>query len=327
MFSKWPLGRNPSPASLQKLYEDGFPGCQVNLAEKELCYEQGIIAKAVDADELVQKNPGKGKSAFLWRSREKYDPGAFGEENQTTGDCVSHGDRNARDTVRSVEVHIKGELEEYFLRGATEPTYGARGHSSEGMDPYRASKFVTQNGYLLRQNYPGVVDLSKYNSRIGTGWGRSGVPQNVVNECKKHKVGQYIIPKNSDQAMALFFNGYACHSGQNIGFSNKPDSKGIHPRKGNWAHDMATLGYDDTRTIWDRRVYFVFNSWGEWNEQWVTWVQDVALQNLLGPPIDGVIVCDASVWEQYFLDDAMFYSDIEGIPIKGIPDYGTGAFL
>ena len=323
----WPLGSNPSPQDLQKLYDDGFVGCQPNYIERDNCYSDGIIVGALDAENLVRTNPGNGKAAYLWRCREKFDPGAFGKENQTTGDCVSHGDRNTRDTVRSVEILLKGESENYFKRGATEPTYGARGHGGQGMDPYRAARFVTENGYLVRQNYPGVVDLTTYNSSTGANWGRRGTPQAVKDLCKKYPVGEYVIPDNSDQAMALLHNGYACHSGQNIGFANRTDSRGIHPRKGSWMHDMATVGYDDTRNIWPTRVYFVVNSWAAWNEQWVEWVNNSALRDILGPPIDGMITCDAAIWERYFMPDALFYSDIKGFPSKTLPNYGTGEFL
>jgi hypothetical protein len=90
---------------------------------------------------------------------------------------------------------------------------------------------------------------------------------------------------------------------------------------------MATVGYDDTKEIWPARVYFVVNSWGEWNRQWSKWINDPELQKLLGPPIAGMIVVHYEIWERYFLPDALFYSDITGFPTKIIPDYGTEIFL
>jgi len=311
------------------MYENGFEGAPYNPIEHEFCMDEGIIKSATYMQHLLQENPGNNKRACLWRSREKYDPGAFAQEPQTTGDCVSHGDRSARDVTRSVEIHIKGEPEEYFKRGATEPTYGFRGHSGQGMDPARAARFVTQYGWLVRQNYSGCVDLTTYNSGIGSNWGRSGPPSCVLELCSEHDVGEYLVPNTPDEAMALFQNGYACHSGQNIGFRSQPNSKGIHEPSGSWNHDMATVGYDDTREIWPERVYFVPNSWGSFNEQWQKWKQDTELQKILGPPIGGMIVVSSSVWEPYFLggNSIFFYSDIEGFPSKIIPDYGTEQFL
>lgn len=325
----WPLGPDASSRDIVQLYNQGFPAAPSNLAEYEKLFTDEIVLPASEMQHLIFQNPGNGKRACLYRSREKFDPGAYGQESQTDGDCTSHGDRSARDTTRSVEIDIKGEAESYYKRGATEPTYGYRGHSGAGMDPALAARFVTQHGFMVRENYQGCVDLSVYNSNTGARWGRSGPPQCVLDNCNQHEVGRYIVPETADEAMALFQNGYACHSGQNVGFSSTPNSKGYHDRQGNWNHDMATVGYDDTREIWPIRVYFVVNSWGAWNHQWSKWENDSTLQNILGSPIEGMITVSADVWERYFLGGGSiyFYSDINGFPTKTIPNYGTGSFL
>ena len=314
---------------IKQLYIDGFMGAPVNPIEQELLFSDGIVKNAIDMKHLLITNPGIGKRALLWRSREKFDPGAFGEEAQTVGDCVSHGDRSARDVVRSVEIDIKGEAEAYYKRGATEPTYAYRGHSGQGMDPGRAARFVVNYGWMVRENYPGCVDLTKYDSRIGSKYGRNGPPKCMLDLCKEHDVGEYIVPDTAEQAMTLFYNGYACHSGQNIGFADSPGSNGIHERSGSWNHDMATVGYDDTKEIWNRRVYFVVNSWGNFNRQWSKWINDATMQFVLGKPITGMIVVDASIWEKYFLGgrSIYFYSDIKGFPSKKLPSYGTETYL
>lgn len=328
-MSNWPLVTGATSEQIRKVYEDGFPAAPTNPIETDSLFMDGIVKDASYIRHLVKNNLGNGKRALLHRSREKFDPGAFGQESQTTGDCTSHGDRSARDTARCVEIHVKGELESYAGRGATEPTYGFRGHSGAGMDPARAARFVTENGYMIRKNYT-MVDLSTYDSTIGAKWGRRGVPQAVKDVCGLHPVGEYVMPDSADDAMALFFNGYPCHSGQNIGFSRTPNSNGIYPlgRKP-WNHDMATVGYDDTKEVWPTRVYFVVNSWGEWNTQWDKWVRDTELQKILGPPIAGMITVNADIWEQYFLgtQSIYFYSNITGFPVQRLPDYGTGAFL
>jgi hypothetical protein len=325
----WPYtpGTKLTPAQLQEVYSSGFPAVCPNPIEREKCYASGVIVTSATAERLVKDNPGAGRAAYLWRYREQFDPGAFGQEAQTTGDCVSHGDRNARDVTRSVEILVKGDLEEYQVRGATEPTYGMRGHSGAGMDPYLAAQFVVETGWLGRKNYSGVVDLSLYDSRIGTAWGRTGTPVAVRLLCEDYNVGKYVTVKNADEAMAAFYNGYAGHSGQNIGFASTPDKNGIHQRSGSWNHDMATVGYDDTRIIWPRRVYFVVNSWGEHNTQWSRWLSDPEVQKILGPPITGMIVVDADVWESYFMEGMYYYTDINGFKVKQLPDYGTSSFL
>jgi hypothetical protein len=328
MNSYWPLGQSPNPLDIKSLYVNGFPGAPTNPVERDKSFEDGTVKTAISIKHLLETNPGNGKRALLFRSREKFDPGAFGQESQTTGDCTSHGDRNARDVSRCVEIHINGEAEQYVARGATEPTYGARGHSGAGMDPGRAARFVTEYGFMIRQKYP-TLDLTVYDSSIGIKWGRSGVPESIKGICDAHPVGEYVMPETPDESMALFQNGFACHSGQNVGFSGTPSKKGYHERSGSWNHDMATVGYDDTREIWNERVYFVVNSWAAWNEQWVKWREDKELQKILGPPIDGMITVRSDVWERYFLGDQYiyFYSDITGFPAKDLPNYGSHSFL
>jgi len=104
--------------------------------------------------------------------------------------CVSHSTRNAVDVTRSHEI-IGGDREEFIARSATEAIYGSRGHGGQGMSCSVAARFVHQNGgILLRKDY-GFVDLSKYDGMLGAGWGRRGVPDEVVKEGKKHQVKQY----------------------------------------------------------------------------------------------------------------------------------------
>lgn len=317
----WQISPNPTPNELYRLYSDGFPGAPVNPIERDRLISDGNVRTASHISHLVEFNPGNGKRALLFCSREKFDPGAFAQESQTTGDCVSHGDRNATDTSRCVEIDVKGELERYAGRGATEPTYGYRGHSGQGMDPGRAARFVTEFGFMIRKDYPGCINLSQYNSSVGSRWGASGPPACVRKACSEHPVGEYVTPDTPDEAMALFYNGFACHSGQNIGFSRTPNSQGIHERSGSWNHDMATVGYDDTKEFWPMRVYFVVNSWGVWNSQWNKWPFDTK--------VEGMITVHYDIWERYFLGgrSIYFYSDIKGFPVQKLPDYGTGSFL
>jgi len=318
-----------TPQGIKSLYDNGFAGAPVDIDYRDMLVGSGIVGSSLNIQHLTKTNPGNGKRALLWRSREKYDKGAFAEESQTTGDCTSHGDRNARDVTRAVEIDIKGEPEEYYKRGATEPTYGYRGYGGQGMDPGRAAAFVTKYGWMVREDYPGCVDLSRYDSRIGSGWGRSGPPQCVLDACSKHGVGKQVTPRTADEAMALFQNGYACHSGQNVGFADSPGSDGIHRRSGSWNHDMSTVGYDDTKEIWNERVYFVVNSWGDFNRQWEKWKNDRTMQHVLGPTVPGMIVVAADVWERYFLggQSIYFYGDMEGFPAKTLPNYGTEEYL
>ncbi len=284
--------------------------------------------KMYAALDALSHGSGQGERALLWRSREKFDPGAFGEEAQTKPDCTSHGDRNCKDTTRCVEIHIKHEPESYYERGATEPTYGARGHGGAGMDPAKAAKFSRDYGYLVRQNYEGVVDLSVYDGRIGDRWGSRGVPEAVLKLCAEHKVGRYTVPRSTDEVVDLLFNGYAGHSGQRWGCKTAADSKGMArgPRDDRgkmWNHDMGTVGMDDTMEFYPTTVFMVVNSWGRWNKRPQFWPEEA-----YGPWIEGMMVVPIDQYAKYFVGTGsiMFYSEIDGFPSQKLPNFLTGAW-
>ncbi len=309
---------------IQRQYEEGLPGWQWD--EKSW---NGFLDETSDDAHYATVHPmlrgsGEGKRALLWRYREQADPGAFAEESQTTGDCVGKGSRNARDTTRCVEIYRNGEPESYKARGADEPTYGARGHGGQGMDPAKAARFERDFGFLVRQNYPGVVDLSVYNSRIGTDWGSRGVPEAVLELCAKHKVGRYTVPKDVQDCMDLLASGYAGHSGQKWGCEPESDAKGmaVQIRKG-WNHDMATAGFDDTQEFYDTTVFFVPNSWAAWNRPPALWPTET-----YGDWIPGMMVVPIDQYAKYFVGTGsiMFYSDIAGFPPQKLPDFLTGAW-
>ena len=70
----------------------------------------------------------------------------------------------------------------------------------------------------------GLLTLSKYNSRIGTNWGRSGVPRDVIEEGKKHQVKTISLVKSVEEARDAIANGYALSVCSNYGFSSRRDS-------------------------------------------------------------------------------------------------------
>jgi len=307
-----------TPDQIHRAYESGLPGWQEDPdGVEDLLCDRKVETFAAAATHLA--GIGRGKRALLWRSREKFDPGAFGQERQTTGDCVSHGSRNAREVTRCVEIHIKGEPEEFYCRSATEPTYGSRGHGGQGMSPAVATRFEVDYGFLFRKAY-GFVDLSQYNARIGAGWGRSGVPAEVKEACRENNVGRHVAPESAEQTMDLMQGGYAVHSGQSFGVKSTSDARGIAVPSGRWNHDMATVGYDDTREVYPECVFLIANSWGRWNNRPRVWPEEV-----YGPWPEGSFWVTEEVYDRWFVGSRSIfaYCDIAGVPLKNIPDWGT----
>ncbi len=307
-----------TPLSLLSAYNDGLTGYIFDPRAKD----EFLSSQSYQYfNEVNIKGSGKGKRALLWQYAKKLDSRSF-TEAQTTGDCVSHGSRNARDISRAVEILVNKEPEDWFQLGATEPTYGARGHGGEGMSPARASTFERDVGFLARTKYE-PVDLTKYNSTIGSRWGSGGVPQAVQELCKKNKVGIISNVRSQEDLMDAMFNGYAAHSGQYAAWTPGSNDKGIHGRaSGGWSHDMCIAGMDDSREFFPFRVWMIANSWGRWNQQPSKWPKEY------GEWVPGMILTSADDFDVCVSNgDCWTYGSIQGYPPQRLPDYGTVGLL
>ena len=305
------------PLSLLSAYEQGLTGYIDSPRDKAEFMESQPYQYF---DEPNIKDSGKGQRALLWGYSLKLDPKSF-SERQTTGDCVAHGSRNARDVTRASAILARHQPFDWYKRGATEPTYGARGHGGQGMSPAKASKFERDVGFLARERYD-FGDLSKYDASYGIKWGRSGVPSGVQELCGKNKVGRITNVRSQGDLMDAMVNGYAAHSGQYAGWNSSPTGN-IHRRSRNaWNHDMCICGYDDTKSHWPYRVWFIINSWGAWNSPVPDWPADYPPQ----PP--GLIVTKDDDFDVCVRNgDCWVYGDIDGYPPQKLPDYGTIGLL
>jgi hypothetical protein len=307
-----------TPFSLLKAYDDGMPG-YINSPRDTAEFLEGQRYQYYEEPNI--KGSGIGKRALLWQYALTLDPGAY-SERQTTGDCVSFGSRGCRDAVRAVQLLVNREPASWYKRTATEPTYGARGHGGQGMSPAKAAKFERDVGFLARKDY-GVVDLSTYDSRIGARWGRTGVPSDVQKLCNENKVGRITLVRSQEDLMDAMFNGYAAHSGQYAAWQAAPGRRNVHERaaKG-WNHDMAILGYDDTKEHWPFRVWFIANSWGPWNQPVKDWPKDYP------PQVPGMIVTSDEDFDVCVRSgDCWVYGSIDGYPPQHLPDYGAIGML
>lgn len=299
-----------SPQDLYNNYRKGFSGCIWEQQIFDNLMENSKYPLFGDASRKI-RNSGKGKLSTPYKSVLKFDSNPY-NERQTTGDCVSHGTRNACDVSRAVEIDIHGEHEAWIARGATEAIYGARGWSGQGMSCSRAAEFVSKNGgIVLRKNYPGIADFSKYNGNLGAGWGGRGLPDPVIDLANDHQIKTVSLIKTIEEARDALSNGYGLAVCSNYGFSNKRDKKGISNPSGNWAHCMAWIACDDTGS---EPLFLVQNSWGKWNDgghpEW-------------GPIPDGSFLIRAEVAAGMLASDGSYaFSNFDGFPVQKLPDYG-----
>lgn len=301
-----------------KAYDDGIQGWIDSPRDRVLWQES---QPAPIYSEPNNANSSEGKKACLWAYARALDPLSF-TEVQTTFDCVSHGSRNARDCTRATAIMVAGEHKAFVSRSATEPTYGARGNGGAGMIPARASKFERDHGFMLRKKV-GKYDLSKYDGSLGDKWGSAGIPQEILDECRNTKVGIIRQITTVRDALDCLANGYAIHSGQYAKWSATPNKQNYHPRAaGGWAHDMAAVGMDCTRTFWPFDVVMVANSWGAWNTLPKEWPDDYP------PPVPGMIITRAEDWAVCVEDgDCWAYGNVDGFPPQRLPDLGAIGLL
>jgi hypothetical protein len=304
-----------TPTELYNNYRKGFSGCLWEPHIYEELIENSKYAYFKDGAKKI-KNSGKGKLSTPYKSVLKFDKKAY-EERQTTGDCVSHSTRNACDLSRAVEIDVHKQREGWVARGATEAIYGARGHGGQGMSCSRAATFVNQiGGILVRKNYSGVVDLSKYNGNLGAGWGARGLPDKVIDLANDHQIKTVSLVKTIEEARDAIANGYGLSVCSNVGFSNKRDKKGIAKVSGSWAHAMAWVACDDTG---NEPLFLVQNSWGKWNDgghpEW-------------GPIPDGSFLITADVAANMLAQNGSYaFSNFDGFPVQKLPDYGFEDYL
>ena len=304
-----------SQQDLYNNYRKGFSGCLWEEHIYEELIESSKYAYFKDGAKKI-KTSGKGKLSTPYKSLLKFDKKAF-DERQTTGDCVSHGTRNACDISRAVEIDIKKEREGWIARGATEAIYGARGHGGQGMSCARAATFVSETGgIIVRKNYPGVADFSKYNGNLGAGWGGRGLPDKVIDLANDHQIKTTSLVRTVEEARDALANGYGLAVCSGVGFSNKRDKKGIARVSGSWAHCMAWVACDDTGS---EPLFLVQNSWGKWNDgghpDW-------------GPIPDGSFLITADVASNMLAQNGSYaFSEFDGFPLQKLPDYGFQEYL
>jgi hypothetical protein len=304
-----------SPQELYDKYKQGYAGCLFE--QHHFDHLMSILKYPTfgSANKKV-KGSGKNKLSIPYKSVLKFDKNPY-DERQTTGDCVSHATRNACDITRAIEIDSDGEREAWIARGATEAIYGARGWSGEGLSCSRAAEFVSKiGGIVVRKNYPGIVDFSKYNGSLGAGWGGRGLPDKVLDLANDHQIKTTSLIRTVEEARDALANGYGIAVCSNYGFSNKRDSKGYARVSGNWAHAMAWIACDDTN---GDTSFLVQNSWGKWNEGGhPAWGQI--------PDGSFLIHSDAAAG-MLSQNGAYTFSQFDGFPLQQLPDYGFEDYL
>lgn len=264
-----------------------------------------------DADLSGISGSSKGKLCTPWHYYLRGDRQAmYGA--QKTGDCVSWGIRTASDITRVWEISREGQAESYDRRQATCLIYSGRGHTGQGANSGSLSRWHVETGFALESIIVDADgkewDLRSYGDYVSLGmrYGRRGMPDALIEVTKKHRMRQTSNVRDMDALADALFNGYGAHVGSGIGVSSSGDP--ISRLRGGWAHNMAIVGFDDTRKHSRSRLFFWDQSWGNWNrisnipEEWKPWGQGM------------FALTESDSWKAVRGGGCWIFSDSDGFP-------------
>lgn len=275
---------------------------------------------------------------------EVYDIGVSSPEHSflangvSVHNCVAHAGKNCGIVLIGVEVAsgqpdpVTGVVEDWpevspeaEAQGvvACEPIYGDRGHSGQGASCARLIRHVTEwGGIMLRKPYPHLdLDLTRYTVQLGIRWGRTGTPEPVRAEGRKHQIRQATDCPTHEVCRDFVANGYPIWVCSGLGFSSQRDENGYSPRRGSWAHSWIIAGYDDreiTRQRYGFPLALFIHDWGRWNS---------GGRRILGTSIDipeGCMWIDARLLDRC---DCTAMSNLNGWPRRMLPDWGVSDLI
>lgn len=215
----------------------------------------------------IQAGISKGKRFFAWENYYKAASAKATKGKQKTGDCVSWAKRTSVECTRTNEA--KAGYFQYLEHGATALVYRSRGHNGEGMSGDQAARTVQQHGILFEKEYlDGKYDFRDYNEYVKWAMnGRAGIPSDLSEITRQTRIEKWARINDCDELADSIAAGYPPDCCSNLGVSSSSDQNGLSVRRGSWSHDMSTVGVDDTKEIFPRRVFIWDQSWGLWNNQ------------------------------------------------------------
>ena len=201
---------------------------------------------------------------FLWDASRKVLGRLIPPRDQgNVGSCVAFGTASAIEHLLCVQA-ANGANEEYrdlaqeIIYGGSRVEIGGGRIRGDGSVGAWAAKFVVDFGVLPRGSF-GRFDLRSYDVPRCREFGRTGVPDELEPEVRKHPVKAVSNVKSWDEARAAIRNGYPVIVCSNQGFRSMRDADGFCSPAGTWYHCMALVGVRGG----DRPGGFLLNSWGE----------------------------------------------------------------
>lgn len=288
-FQPWPdSGIDLTTEQVIEMYRQGYMGAMYSPEVKERFraeMENPIAEDIMHRFGLADTGKDKLVIGLMLAVLEMW-PGCWpGKQGQGTGDCVTWSTRNALlgtmtcDIVSGAVDEKSGKREEkpeVPVEGiadgvlSTEIMYWWRGHGGEGWYCPEAAQFACQKfGCVVRKNYPEAnLDLTRYNVRTATAYGRNRPPATLADLFDDHKAHAATEATSFEAVRDLLFNGYGVTTCGGEGLDEDRDEWGVSRRSGSWSHAMAYIAADDRPEIkkkYGGPLVLDLNSWAKWN--------------------------------------------------------------
>lgn len=277
-----------SSSRLIKMYEDGFSGIRVDLDAKERLNEinrrkTGFwkYADIAHANNIADTFAGQLVIPYIWQM--VFWPGCLPGAAQERGDCVSHAASGAQrltiagDIASMLPDIASGRAEGVpfvspvgIKNGVTssEYQYWWRGYNGDGWDCPTAGEVSLERGCLLRNNYPGIIDVSDYSGSLAGKYGAKQPPAEIENIGKPHQLHATADASDFEEIRDALGNLHGVQTCGGQGFSSRRDQYGFSPRSGGWSHGFKVIGTDDrpdTVSLKGEPWILCDNNWGIWN--------------------------------------------------------------
>lgn len=196
------------------------------------------------------------KAVYGWKAIEFLTgkPAPAADQNPT-GACVGFGGARAVErTLASEIVRRKGDASEYTPFSEECVYAGAKVNAAKklGMSISRQDGatgigqkvWLTEVGGLVPKGKYGSVDLTEYSASRAKSWNVSGVPAELVEVAKKHRVADAVKVTSWEQAKKSMAADYYVSICASWSFTEQRDANGVaQPTSEGWNHCMALDGY------------------------------------------------------------------------------------
>lgn len=207
---------------------------------------------------------GSGKTKLLYEAIRTVN-GSDIIQQQTIGDCVSHGTAKAIAT----RIAIQAVANESQWRGpvATEPLYGfsrveignRKLGKSDGSVGLWAMEAGNKKGILFRQVY-GKYDLRKYDGQLAKKWGWDGVPDELEPTADDFLIVAFALLDGWESLRDAIWNGWPSVICSGWLPGNMRDKDGFVRQDGSGGHCECCVGMTDE----GRAGALIDGSWGKY---------------------------------------------------------------